>query len=94
MASGVVGYFEALVLRRLLKAGEYSGGMRISEVHVNLFPLPGLDMLFDPFHFEKEQNEMLTDAYNLSKADSQSLKVIEDRISKLETILPALQDKK
>jgi len=93
-ASGVVGYFEALVLRRLLKAGEYSGGMRISEVHVNLFPLPGLDMLFDPFHFEKEQNEMLADAYNLSKADSQSLKVIEDRISKIETVLPALQDKK
>jgi len=93
-ASGVVGYFEALVLRRLLKAGEYSGGMRISEVHVNLFPLPGLEMLFDPFHFEKEQNEMLDEAYKLSKAELESLKVIEDRISKIETMLPVLEEKK
>jgi hypothetical protein len=93
-APGIIGFFEAIVLRRLLKAGQYTGGMRISEVHVSLFPLPDLEVLFDPFSYENDKNQKIAGADSLSKADSQSLKAIEDRVSKIETILPALQNQK
>jgi hypothetical protein len=93
-AAGPVGYFEGLLLRRLLKAGEYSGGMRISEVHVDVFPLPGLQVFFDPFGFEEEENKMLVDAYDMAQAETTDLKSIEERISKIEAMLSAPQIKK
>jgi hypothetical protein len=93
-APGPVGYFEGLLLRRLLKAGEYSGGMRISEVHVDIFPLPGLEVFFDPFSIEEEQNKMLVDAYDMAKEEKGDLKSIEDRIAKIEAILVTQQDDK
>ena len=93
-APGPVGYFEALLLRRLLKAGEYSGGLRISEVHIEVFPLPGLKVLFDPFNFEQEQNKMLVDAYGMAQSERADLKTIEERVSKIETMLSAPRNKK
>jgi len=93
-APGPVGYFEGMLLRRLLKAGEYSGGMRISEVHVDVFPLPGLEVFFDPFSFEEEQNKMLADAYDMAKEEKDDLTSLEDRIAKIEAILVTQQDDK
>ncbi len=93
-APGPVGYFEGLLLRRLLKAGEYSGGMRISEVHVDVFPLPGLEVFFDPFSFEEDQKKMLVDAYGMAKEEKGDLKSIEDRIAKIEAMLSTQPDEK
>jgi hypothetical protein len=89
-----VGYFEGLLLRQLSKAGEYSGGMRISELHVDVFPLPGLAVFFDPFRYEEEQNKMLVDAYAAAEADGKSVTSIQERIAKLESAIAALKGNK
>lgn len=85
--SGPVSYFEGLLLRNLSKAGEYSGDVRISEVHIDVFPLPGLELFFDPLRYEEEKDKMLFEAYNLTQFEKKKLKSIEDRISKIETRL-------
>jgi hypothetical protein len=85
--SGPVGYLEALVLRRLLKAGEYSGDLRISEVHIDLLPVPGLEVFFDPLNYETEQDQMLSEAYEMAKVEGKELKNIHERILKLESML-------
>jgi hypothetical protein len=84
-------YFEKLLLRRLSKAGEMSEGMRISELHIDLVPLPGIQLFFDPLRFEEEQNKMIQDAYDFSKTGQKSLTSIEERVSKIEAMVLAPQ---
>jgi hypothetical protein len=93
-APAPLGYLEKLVLRRLLKAGEMSGGIRVSELHIDLIPLPGLEVFFDPMRFEEEHNQMLVDAYEGAKAGEKNLKSIEERISRIEAMLSTPQGKK
>jgi hypothetical protein len=93
-APAPLGYFEKLVLRRLLKAGEMSGGMRISELHIDLVPLPGLEVFFDPLRLEEEQDRMLAEAYGLAKSGQKNLKSIEERISRIEALAMTPQTRK
>jgi hypothetical protein len=93
-APAPLGYFEKLVLRRLLKAGEMSGGMRISELHIDLVPLPGLEVFFDPLRVEEEQDRMLAEAYDLAKWGEKNLKTIEERISRIEALTATQQTRK
>lgn len=93
-APAPLGYFEKLVLRRLLKAGEMSGGMRVSELHIDLVPLPGLEVFFDPLRFEEEQNRMIAEAHSLAKSGEQALKSIEERIARIEALNAAAQARK
>jgi hypothetical protein len=90
----LLGYFEKLVLRRLLKASEMSGGAHISELHIDLFPLPGLEIYFDPLRFDEEQNRRSAEAYSLAKSWENNLKSVEERISRIEALAAALQTKK
>lgn len=93
-APAPLSYFEKLLLRRLVKAGEMSSGMRISELHIDLVPLPGLEVFFDPLRFEEEQNRMLTEAHEFAKSGEKNLKSIEERISRIEAMTSAPQAKK
>jgi hypothetical protein len=91
---GVVGFFEGMLLNRLLKAGEFSDRMRISQIHINAFPLPALDIFFDPLRHEEMQNKMIDDAYEFTKTGTKKLNTIEERISEIETRLSTPNDVK
>ena len=93
-APAPLGYIEKLVLRRLQKAGEMSSGMRISELHIDLVPLPGLEVFFDPLRIEEEQDRMLAEAYDMAKSGEKNLKSIEERISRIEALAATPQVKK
>jgi hypothetical protein len=93
-SKGAVGYFEGLLLGRLAKASQYTGGMRISEVHIDVFPLPGLEVFFDPFRFEEEQTDMLIDAFQDAETDKTKLKALNDRVLKLEAVIATLKSVK
>jgi hypothetical protein len=93
-SSGPVGYFEALLLNKLAKAGEYSGGMRISELHIDVFPLPSMEVYFDPFRYEEEQNKMLVEALTLAEMEQKAAHTITDRIARLEAAVAALRGRK
>lgn len=93
-SKGPVAYFEGLLLRKLAKAGQYSGGMRISELHVDVFPLPGMDVYFDPFKYEEDQNKMLVEAFSSAGREEKTVKSIGDRIARLEEAVAALRNGK
>ena len=89
--SGLIGYLETILLRNLARAGKLSGGLRIGELHVDLFPLPGLDLFFDPFHVEKKRDEMLFSSDEHTRTYRAEFHVLEQRIKKLEAELAAIR---
>ena len=93
-STGTIAYFEGLLLRRLANAGEYTGGMRISEIHVDVFPLPGMEVFFDPFRFEQQQTEMLAEAYELAEKEENTVKALKERLVKLEALVAGLKSGK
>jgi hypothetical protein len=88
-SSGLMGYLETILLRNLARAGQLSGGLRIGELHVDLFPFPGLALLFDPFNVEKERDEMLFGADEFTRNHASEMGVLKQRIEKLEAELAA-----
>jgi hypothetical protein len=90
-AGGLMGYLETVLLRNLARAGQLSGGLRIGELHVDLFPFPGLALLFDPFHVEKERDQMLFSADEFARTHVSEIDALEQRIDKLEAELAALR---
>lgn len=90
-SAGLMGYLETVLLRNLARAGQLSGGLRIGELHVDLFPFPGLALLFDPFHVEKERDEMLFNADEFARGHVSETDVLKQRIDKLEAELSALR---
>lgn len=88
-ASGPIGYLETVLLRNLASAGELSEGLSISELHIDLFPLPGFNLVFDPFDFEEKHTEKLEDADLSSKVSAARLMSLEARLNKLEAELEA-----
>lgn len=88
-SSGLIGYLETVLLRNLTRASQLSGGLRISELHVDLFPFPGLALLFDPFHVEKQRDDMLFSADEFTKNHASEISALEQRIDKLEAELAA-----
>ena len=46
--SNYAGYLEAVVLRTLVRAGKYSGEIDLKGAHIEVLPLPGLTLSFDP----------------------------------------------
>lgn len=83
-SGGIVGFIEVVLLKKLLKAGEYSGAARISEIKINLFPLPDLEVSFDPLHFQEGQEKMLDEAYGFSQSGAQDIKSMHERLLKIE----------
>lgn len=88
-SSGLMGYLETVLLRNLARAGELTGGLRISELHVDLFPFPGLALLFDPFNVEKKRDEMLFNADEFARKHGSEVDALIRRIEKLEADLKA-----
>jgi hypothetical protein len=86
-SNGIVGFIEATLLKKLLKAGEYSGAARISEIKIDLFPLPDLEVSFDPLRFQEDQEKMLVEAYDFSQSGAQDLKSLHERLLKIEAHL-------
>lgn len=86
-SKGIVGFVEAVLLKKLLKAGEYSGVARISEIKIDLFPLPDLEVSFDPLRFQEGQEKMLVEAYDFSQSGAQDLMSLHERLLKIEAHL-------
>ena len=93
-ASGVSGFFEGILLRKLLRAGEYSDTARISDIHINVLPLPALEVFFDPFRYEEQQEKMLDQAYDFAQSGASDLKSLHERLAKIEAMLANPQAKK
>jgi hypothetical protein len=87
----IVGFAEGLILKKILKAGEYSGAAHISDIRIDLFPLPDLMVSFDPLRFKDEQNKMIADAYDFSQSGAKDLKSMHERLLKIEAYLPRFQ---
>ncbi len=83
--SGIMAFFEVVLLRKLAQAGEYSGNVRLSGIDVNIFPLPALVLSFDPFRYTALQNQTLDDAYSMTQVEAKKIENIEDRITKIES---------
>lgn len=86
--SGAVGYFEGILLRNLVRAGSYAGGVKISQVHVDIFPLPGLEVFFDPFSYEEARENMLKEAHDAISVHAARMGTIEGRIADIEIRIP------
>jgi hypothetical protein len=86
--SGAVGYFEAILLRNLIRAGSYAGGVKVSQVHFDIFPLPGLEVFFDPFGYEKTREIMLEEAHEAIGVHATRMVAIEGRIADIEIRIP------
>ncbi|HKJ62484.1 MAG TPA: hypothetical protein VKA94_10925 [Hyphomicrobiales bacterium] len=86
---GPIGYLETVLLRNLARAGELSNDLRIGELHMDLFPFPGLVFHFDPFEFEMKHDEMIENANAKTKVDAWRIRALEQRISKLEAEVAA-----
>lgn len=84
------GYLEAVVLRSLVRAGEYSGEIDLQGARISLLPLPGLSLTFDPVRVLQRDEVKIDEAalnavraLELQAELTQRLELIEAQISTL-----------
>lgn len=90
-SNSIVGFIEGALLKKMVKAGEYSGTAHVSDIRIDLFPLPDLRVSFDPLRFQEEQDKMLAEAYDFSQSGAKDLKSLHERLLKIEAYLPRPQ---